>query len=80
MQVQTSIALSKGQRIFCVCRYFIYLNWMPTYFSVIFGMDVKSSSYLSFLPWTVSSLWHRSPVILLCSVLSQPVIILLCKC
>ncbi len=39
----------------CSCRYFIYLNWMPTYFSVIFGMDVKSSSYLSFLPWTVST-------------------------
>ena len=36
------------------CSYFIYLNWMPTYFSVIFDMDVRSSSYLSFLPWTVS--------------------------
>ena len=49
----------------CACRYFIYLNWMPTYFSVIFGMDVRSSSYLSFLPWTVCSLWPRSPVTLL---------------
>lgn len=37
-----------------MCSYFIYLNWMPTYFSVIFDLDVKSSSYFSFLPWTVS--------------------------
>ena len=34
-------------------RYFIYLNWMPSYFHHVFGMDVKSSSLFSFLPWTV---------------------------
>ena len=27
---------------------------MPTYFSVIFDLDVRSSTYFSFLPWTVS--------------------------
>lgn len=37
----------------CACRYFIYLNWMPSYFHHMFGMDVKSSSLFSFLPWMV---------------------------
>lgn len=37
------------------CRYFIYLSWMPSYFHHMFGMDVKSSSLFSFLPWTVYS-------------------------
>ena len=42
-------------RACALSRYFIYLNWMPTYFSIIFGLDIKSSSYFSFLPWTVDS-------------------------
>jgi predicted MFS family arabinose efflux permease len=31
--------------------YFIYLNWMPTYFSRTLGLGVGASSALSFLPW-----------------------------
>lgn len=33
--------------------YFIYLNWMPTYFNNALGFDLRSSSLLSFLPWLV---------------------------
>ncbi|KAI8477407.1 MAG: hypothetical protein J3K34DRAFT_515747 [Monoraphidium minutum] len=33
--------------------YFIYLNWMPTYFSKVLGFDLRASSLLSFLPWLV---------------------------
>ncbi|GAX82959.1 hypothetical protein CEUSTIGMA_g10386.t1 [Chlamydomonas eustigma] len=33
--------------------YFIYLNWMPTYFNAAMGFDLRSSSFLSFLPWLV---------------------------
>lgn len=33
--------------------YFIYLNWMPSYFIKALGVDLRSSSFLSFLPWTV---------------------------
>lgn len=31
--------------------YFIYLNWMPTYFARTLGLGVGASSALSFLPW-----------------------------
>ena len=41
------------KEVLLVCRYFIYLSWMPSYFHHMFGMDVKSSSLFSFLPWTV---------------------------
>ncbi|EIE19438.1 MFS general substrate transporter [Coccomyxa subellipsoidea C-169] len=40
--------------------YFIYLNWMPSYFHHVFGLDMKSSSFLSFLPWTVMALGSMS--------------------
>ncbi|MEW5317340.1 MAG: hypothetical protein WDW38_008645 [Sanguina aurantia] len=33
--------------------YFIYLNWMPTYFNQALGFDLRSSSFLAFLPWLV---------------------------
>jgi ACS family sodium-dependent inorganic phosphate cotransporter/ACS family sodium-dependent inorganic phosphate cotransporter-like MFS transporter 9 len=33
--------------------YFIYLNWMPTYFYKALGFDVRASSLLAFLPWLV---------------------------
>lgn len=33
--------------------YFIYLNWMPSYFNKALGMDLRSSSWLAFLPWLV---------------------------
>ncbi|KAG1674590.1 hypothetical protein FOA52_001839 [Chlamydomonas sp. UWO 241] len=33
--------------------YFIYLNWMPSYFSLALGFDMRASSLLSFLPWLV---------------------------
>eukprot|EP00798_Chlamydomonas_sp_ICE-L_P005799 gene5799-6082_t len=33
--------------------YFIYLNWMPTYFSKALGFDLRGSSFVSFLPWLV---------------------------
>lgn len=33
--------------------YFIYLNWMPTYFYKVLGMDLRASSLMSFLPWLV---------------------------
>ncbi|CAL8468433.1 g7973 [Coccomyxa elongata] len=40
--------------------YFIYLNWMPSYFHHVFGLDMKSSSFLSFLPWTVMAIGSMS--------------------
>lgn len=33
--------------------YFIYLNWLPTFFSMSMGLDIRSSSLFSFLPWLV---------------------------
>ncbi|KAK9828655.1 hypothetical protein WJX72_001353 [[Myrmecia] bisecta] len=33
--------------------YFIYLNWMPTYFYQVLGLDLKASSLLAFIPWLV---------------------------
>ena len=33
--------------------YFIYLSWMPSYFHQALGLDLRSSSFLAFLPWTV---------------------------
>ena len=31
--------------------YFIYLNWLPTYFYRTLGMDLRASSYMAFIPW-----------------------------
>ncbi|EFJ48511.1 hypothetical protein VOLCADRAFT_60348, partial [Volvox carteri f. nagariensis] len=36
--------------------YFIYLNWMPTYFNKVLGFDIRSSSFTAFLPWLVMAL------------------------
>jgi len=37
-----------------VCAgYFIYLNWLPTYFNRVLGVNLRSSALLSFLPWLV---------------------------
>jgi nitrate/nitrite transporter NarK len=33
--------------------YFIYLNWMPSYFNKVLGLDLRASSLVSFLPWLV---------------------------
>lgn len=33
--------------------YFIYLNWMPTYFYKVLGVDLRASALMSFLPWAV---------------------------
>ncbi|GAX82958.1 hypothetical protein CEUSTIGMA_g10385.t1 [Chlamydomonas eustigma] len=33
--------------------YFIFMNWMPTYFNTVLGFDIHSSSFLSFLPFLV---------------------------
>ena len=33
--------------------YFIYLNWMPTYFYKVLGMNLRTSSFMSFVPWLV---------------------------
>eukprot|EP00887_Chlorella_sp_A99_P000660 scaffold5.g660.t1 len=33
--------------------YFIYLSWMPTYFYQVLGLDLRASSFLSFIPWVV---------------------------
>lgn len=40
--------------------YFIYLNWMPSYFVKVLGVDLRASSFLSFLPWTVMALGSTS--------------------
>ena len=36
--------------------YFIYLNWLPTYFNKAFGVNVRSSAVLAFLPWLVMAI------------------------
>ena len=33
--------------------YFMYLNWMPTYFYKVLGMNLRTSSFMSFVPWLV---------------------------
>lgn len=40
--------------------YFIYLNWMPSYFVEALGVNLRKSSFLSFLPWTVMALGSTS--------------------
>ena len=47
--------------------YFIYLNWMPSYFVKALGVDLRASSFLSFLPWTVMALGSTSAGQLQCS-------------
>ena len=36
--------------------YFMYLNWMPTYFFKAHAMDLRASSFMSFLPWLVMAI------------------------
>jgi MFS family permease len=36
--------------------YFMYLNWMPTYFAKVHAMDLRASSLMSFLPWLVMAI------------------------
>ena len=36
--------------------YFIYLNWMPTYFYKVLGMNLRASSFMSFVPWLVMAM------------------------
>jgi len=36
--------------------YFIYLNWMPSYFVKALGFDLRSSSFMALLPWIVMAL------------------------
>jgi predicted MFS family arabinose efflux permease len=31
--------------------YFVYLSWIPSYFVRAFALDLKASSFLSFVPW-----------------------------
>lgn len=44
--------------------YFIYLNWMPTYFYKVLGVDLRSSALMSFLPWLVMALGSSASGIL----------------
>lgn len=36
--------------------YFIYLNWLPSYFNKVLGVNLRSSALLSFLPWLVMAI------------------------
>ena len=36
--------------------YFIYLNWLPSYFHRELGVNLRSSALLSFLPWLVMAI------------------------
>ena len=36
--------------------YFMYLNWMPTYFYKVLGMNLRASSFMSFVPWLVMAI------------------------
>jgi predicted MFS family arabinose efflux permease len=31
--------------------YFIFLSWIPSYFANVFGMDMRKSSLMAFVPW-----------------------------
>jgi predicted MFS family arabinose efflux permease len=31
--------------------YFIFLSWIPSYFTTVFGMDLRASSLMAFVPW-----------------------------
>jgi MFS family permease len=53
--VQTSAIIRDvlGCSIAYCAGYFIYLNWLPTYFNRVLGVNLRSSALLSFLPWLV---------------------------
>ncbi|KIY98369.1 putative anion transporter 2 [Monoraphidium neglectum] len=53
--------------------YFIYLNWMPTYFSKALGFDLRASSLLAFLPWLVMALGSSAAGFLADSLISRGV-------
>ena len=40
----------------CFAGYFIYLNWLPSYFNKVLGVNLRSSALLSFLPWLVMAI------------------------
>lgn len=40
-------------------NYFIYLNWLPTYFHDVVGLNVRSSSLFTFLPWLAMVRHHK---------------------
>jgi len=48
--------LSGIRNLGCRAGYFIYLNWLPTYFNKVLGVNLRSSALLSFLPWLVMAL------------------------
>lgn len=31
--------------------YFIFLSWIPAYFSSVYGLNMKASSFMAFVPW-----------------------------
>lgn len=31
--------------------YFIYLSWIPSFFSSMYGLDLQRSSFMAFVPW-----------------------------
>lgn len=31
--------------------YFIYLSWIPSFFSSMYGLDLKRSAFMAFVPW-----------------------------
>lgn len=51
--------------------YFIYLNWMPSYFVRALGVDLRASSILSFLPWTVMAVGSTSAGLLADKLIKQ---------
>ena len=42
-------------------NYFIYLNWMPTYFHAAMGLNVRASALFTFLPWLAMARTSRRP-------------------
>ncbi|KAG2442479.1 hypothetical protein HXX76_002565 [Chlamydomonas incerta] len=53
--------------------YFIYLNWMPTYFSKALGFDLRSSSFTAFLPWLVMAVGSSASGLLADSLVARGV-------
>ncbi|GLI69264.1 hypothetical protein VaNZ11_013797 [Volvox africanus] len=53
--------------------YFIYLNWMPTYFNKALGFDVRSSSFTAFLPWLVMAVGSSAAGLLADNLVSRGV-------
>jgi len=53
--------------------YFIYLNWMPTYFNQALGFDLRASSFLAFLPWLVMAVGSSASGVLADSLIARGV-------